>query len=63
MGAGAGGRGVLGGWRKAKGQKGQLLKLSRKRVLFCLETEAGNVNWGQPEVSVFTGPASSCRAA
>ncbi len=53
-----------GGWlEKAKGRKGELLKLSRKRVPFCWQTEAGNVNWGQRKVSVFTGPASSSRAA
>lgn len=46
---------------KAKGQKRELLKLSRKRVPFCWQTQAGNVNWGQRKVSVFTGPASSSR--
>lgn len=55
-------RGVS-GWRKRKGQEGELLKLSRKRVPFCWQSEAGNVNWGQPKVSVFTGPTSSSRAA
>lgn len=59
------GGGWGGGWwlEKAKGQKGELLKLSRKRVPFCWQTEAGNVNWGQRKVSVFTGPESSSRAA
>lgn len=51
------------GLEKAKGQKGELLKLSRKRGPFCCLTEAGNVNWGQRKVSVFTGPLSSSRAA
>lgn len=52
-----------GGWwlEKAQGQKRELLKLSRKRVPFCWQTEAGNVNWGQRKVSVFTGPVSSSR--
>lgn len=31
----------------------------RKCVHSCWQTEAGNVNWGQPEVSFFTGPVSS----
>lgn len=58
------GRGGEGWWlEKAKGQKRELLKLSRKRVPFCWQTEAGNVNWGQRKVSVFTGPESSSRAA
>lgn len=58
------GRGRGSWWlEKAKGQKGELLKLSRKRVPFCWQTEAGNVNWGQRKVSVFTGPVRSCRAA
>lgn len=55
--------GGVGGLEKAKGQKGELLKLSRKRGPFCCLTEAGNVNWGQRKVSVFTGPLSSSRAA
>lgn len=39
----------------------ELLKPSRKRVPFCWQTQARNVNWGQPEVSVFTGPAGFTR--
>lgn len=44
-----------------KGQERELLKAFSKCVHFCWQTEAGNVNWGQREVSFFTGPASSSR--
>lgn len=50
-----------GGGGGAKGQRRELLKPSRKRVPFCWQTQARNVNWGQPEVSVFTGPAGFTR--
>lgn len=52
-----------GGERGAEGQRRELLKPSRKRVPFCWQTQARNVNWGQPEVSVFTGPAGFSRTA
>lgn len=42
-----------------KGQERQLLEVFTKCVHFCWQSEAGNVNWGQREVSVFTGPARS----
>lgn len=45
-----------------KGQERQLLEVFTKCVHFCWQSEAGNVNWGQREVSVFTGPASSSAA-
>ena len=43
----------------AQGQERDLLKAFTKYVHFCWQTEAANVNRGQREVSVFTGPASS----
>lgn len=44
-----------------KGQERELLKVFSKCVHFCWQTEAGNVNWGQRKVSVFTGSTSSSR--
>lgn len=46
-----------------KGQERQLLEVFTKCVHFCWQSKAGNVNWGQREVSVFTGPASSSARA
>lgn len=51
-----------GGWRLENGRvRREGCSVFSKRVHFCWPTEAGNVNWGQPEVSVFTGPVSPSR--
>lgn len=54
---GAGGLLVFGEWVKLGRGGRHLLKVSSKA--FCWQSKAGNVNWGQAKVSLFTGPARS----